>query len=142
MKTIKKFNFLLTMLLICPIYIEAQTDSSAALKIGGISFKEQTVLEKAKIGVLYEFEQQVQDGKDMVNTMDTLLLAIGKTHSVFLDPRYKDNLEHTRKERRSGSRQASRVNTMFENQTIDNFTDLLNAGSDYKEENIGYPVQI
>lgn len=111
-------------------------------RIGGISFNEQRVLDKANVGVLYQFTQSAVKDNESVFIKDTLLLAIGNNYSIFLDPYYKENLEQSRLQRKSRSRKATRVHIETDDQKMDEKIELVNQMSDYKEENNGYPVQI
>lgn len=113
-----------------------------SIKIGGIKLKldQQELLEKANLGLYYLFTQQVTIYGKPVIVNDTLLLAIGNTTSVFLDPYYKYNLEVARKARISRSLKTRKVETTHE--WVDDLLDYINATSDYVEENIGDPVQI
>lgn len=113
-----------------------------SIKIGGIKLKpdQQELLENANLGIYYLFTQKATDLGKPVIVNDTLLLAIGNTTSVFLDPYYKYNLEVARKARISRSLKTRKVETTHE--WVDDLIDYINATSDYAEENIGDPLQI
>lgn len=112
------------------------------LFLGGISTKpeNQLILEKAIMGVQYQFCQQAMENKKIITLCDTLLLAAGNTHSLFLDAQYKTELEKARKERIRRSVKAGKANTTY--QDVNDIVELINATSDYKEESLGNPVQI
>lgn len=111
-------------------------------KFGGISFKaeRQLMLEKVNSGVYFKFNYMVENESLLEKRSDTLLLALGMTQSVFLDPTYKVKLESNRKARFARSRKAKLINNEYEN--IDDVFELINITSDYKEDNPGEPVQI
>lgn len=117
-----------------------QTKPQSAQKIGGISFNEQIVLDTAYVGVLYQFERQALEEDKTVQLTDTLLLATGNIHSIFLDPLYKERLERARKERINRSRKAKLIH--IEHQNLSDILELKEKGSDYKEENNGSPLQV
>ena len=129
---------------LCNVFLGlSQTEKEVErTKVGGISLKaeRQLMLEKVNSGVYYQFNYMVKDGALLEKRTDTLLLALGITQSVFLDPTYKAKLESNRKARFSRSRKAKLINNEYEN--IDDVFELININSDYKEDNPGEPVQI
>lgn len=124
-----------------PFCLNAQNNVDS-LKIGGIILKpdQQELVEKANLGIYYVFTQKASTFGNPIVVSDTLLLAIGKSKSVFLDPYYKENLEKARKARIARSLKTRKVETRYE--WVDEVLDYINATSDYKEEDIGDPVQI
>lgn len=120
-------------------YVHAQTANDSIVKIGGLS-DEQIVLEKATIGVCYKFIRKAKKGKENIVISDTLLLAMGSTQSIFLDPYYREIQLKAVKNRRVRSRKATRVN--FEHKNLSEIAELVNDKSDYQEESNGDPIQI
>lgn len=141
MKTYSAVSCLFISFLLFPLISLAQNGTDT-VRIGGIKFKpgQQELVEKANIGVYYQFTQKATNLGKPVIVNDTLLLAIGNSTSVFLDSYYKDNLEVARKARISRSLKTRKVETTHE--WVDDVLDYINATSDYVEENIGDPVQI
>ena len=117
-------------------------NTNDTIRMGGIKLNpnQQELVEKANLGVYYLFTQKATDAGKPIIITDTLLLSIGSSQSVFLDPYYKDNLEAARKARISRSLKTKKVETKYE--WVEDVLDYINATSDYKEENIGEPVQI
>jgi len=113
-----------------------------SIKIGGIKLKpdQQEIIENAEMGIYYQFSQKATDHGKPVIVNDTLLLAIGNTQSVFLDPYYKDNLEKARKQRIARSLKTRKVEPSHP--WVDEVIEYIDVTSDYKEENNGDPVQI
>ncbi len=111
-------------------------------KIGGISINPeyQLSLEPAIFGIYYQTVYKVTNGKQEMSLCDTMLLAVGNTQSVFLDPTYKENLERDRIIRIDRSRKAKLID--IEHESIDNIIELVNPNSDYREDDPGEPVQI
>lgn len=119
-----------------------QTPPELTTKLGSIKFEteEQQVIDKATLGVYYQFVQNIENDNKLLIITDTLLLPTGKSYSLFLDPYYKDQLELSRKQRIDQSKKYGRAN--FQNENIDDIADLINPGSNYQEEHNGNPTQI
>lgn len=134
-------NFLITIILASPSFVSSQ-NANHTINIGGINLKadEQIVLENADLGVYYQFTQIATENEKPVKITDTLLLAIGNSQSIFLDPYYKTNLRKAAKARRERSLKTRLVNT--EHEYLDEVLELVDATSDYQEESLGEPVQI
>lgn len=132
---------LAVVLLFVSYCIKAQVPNDT-IRFGGIKMyaDKQEVIEKAIFGVYYQFSQQATENRKPVIIQDTLLLVVGNTTSVFLDPLYKDKLEKARRERISRSRKSSRVIPHHNN--VDEVIELISSTSDYKEERNGDPLQI
>ncbi|MGV8963515.1 MAG: GLPGLI family protein [Candidatus Saccharimonadaceae bacterium] len=128
-------------ILACPFLMSSQI-ANDTINIGGLKTKveEQVILEKANLGVYYQFTQKATENDKPVILKDTLLLVIGNSQSLFLDPYYKTNLLKAAKERRTRSMKTRLVNT--EHEYLDEVLELVDASSDYKEESLGEPVQI
>ena len=122
-------------------FLIAQVENDT-VKFGGISYdaEKQIELEKAELGIYYQFTQNATENKKDVILKDTLLLAIGSSQSIFLDPYYKSNLKKAVKARKERSLKTRLVNT--EHEYLDEVLDLVNSSSDFQEESLGDPVQI
>ena len=122
-------------------FLIAQVENDT-VKFGGISYdaEKQIELEKAELGIYYQFTQNATENKKDVILKDTLLLAIGSSQSIFLDPYYKSNLKKAVKARKERSLKTRLVNT--EHEYLDEVLDLVNSSSDFQEERRGDPVQI
>jgi GLPGLI family protein len=136
-----KAFFFIVFSLLFSFWLSAQ-NASDTIKIGGIILKPnwQELVDKASLGIYYQFTQKATNSGKPIVVTDTLLLAIGNSTSIFLDPYYKDNLEKTRKERISRSLKAQLIRNDYSN--FEDVAELVNMNSDYKEENIGEPIQI
>lgn len=121
------------------LFCNAQTANDSIVKIGGLS-DDQVVMEKANIGVYFQFVHKVKKNKEDLVLTDTLLLVTGNTQSIFLDPYYRENQQKAIRDRRVRSRKATRVN--FEHKNLSEIAGLLNDKSDYQEESNGDPTQI
>lgn len=137
-----KTKLVLTHILLAFTFLLAAQNPSDTLKIGGIIIKpnQQELVEKANLGIYYQFTQKATNSGKPIIITDTLLLAIGNSTSIFLDPYYKDNLEKTRKERISRSLKAQFIRNDYSN--FEDVAELVSMKSDYKEESIGDPMQI
>ncbi|MDD2436077.1 MAG: GLPGLI family protein [Massilibacteroides sp.] len=137
-----KTKLVLTPFLLAFTFLLAAQNPSDTLKIGGIIIKpnQQELVEKANLGIYYQFTQKATNSGKPIIVTDTLLLAIGNSTSIFLDPYYKDNLEKTRKERISRSLKAQFIRNDYSN--FEDVAELVSMKSDYKEESIGDPMQI
>lgn len=111
-------------------------------RVGGIKLKpdQQQTIDNALFGVYYQFVQKASEYNKAVVVTDTLLLAIGNSHSIFLGPYYKERLEISRKARIERSIKIRRVN--IEHESVDEIVHLIGINSDYQAENNGDPVQI
>lgn len=120
----------------------SQTPRDSIASFGGIKLKhdQQQMIDDALFGVYYQFVQKAFEGNKTVIVTDTLFLAIGSFHSLFLDPYYKEKLEVSRKARIARSIKIGRAN--MEHDNIDDIVHLIGINSDYQEENNGDPVQI
>lgn len=107
--------------------------------IGGIS-KKQILLEKATIGVYYQFTYTIKSKDLAEKKTDTLFLASGVNQSVFLDRYYSERLEKDRKNRILRSKGVKFINNKYEN--LDEVIELINTRLDYKEDDPGDPGQI
>lgn len=144
MKANRIITFFVCFGMLCNFFgASSQNDNKVErARIGGISFdeKQQLLLEKANIGVYYQFHYFIKNESVLEKRTDTLLLASGATQSVFLDPTYKEELENNRKTRIARSRKAKLI--YFEHENFNNISELININSDYKEDDAGDPVQI
>ncbi len=120
----------------------SQITNDSALSFGGIKQKpdQQQAIDDALFGVYYQFVQKACEGDKIVTVTDTLFLIVGSSHSLFLDPYYKEKLETSRLARIALSRKIGRVN--MEHDNVDDIAHLIGINSDYHEENNGEPVQI
>jgi GLPGLI family protein len=120
----------------------SQITSDKTLSFGGIKLKpdQQQTIDDALFGAYYQFRQKASEGDKTIIVTDTLFLAIGSSHSLFLDPYYKEKLETSRLARIARSRKIGRVN--MEHNNVNDIAHLIGVNSDYKEENNGDPVQI
>ena len=120
----------------------SQTTRDSIASFGGIKLKDsqQQTIDDALFGVYYHFGQKAFEGDKTMKVADTLFLAIGNYHSLFLDPYYKEKLEVSRRARIARSRKIGRTN--MEHNNIDDIVHLIGINSDYREENNGDPVQI
>lgn len=133
-------SLLVGIILVNPFLVSSQ-NANDTIKIGGILRSgKQAVLDKANFGVLYVFEQHATKHKEPIQLKDSLLLAVGDMHSVFLDPLYKKKLELATKGRINRARKATVVHPEHEN--LDEILELVNVDSDLVEEKNGWPVQI
>jgi len=125
----------------CLVGLSQTTRDSIAI-FGGIELKpdQQQTIDDALFGVYYQFRQKASEGDKTIIVTDTLLLAIGSSHSLFLDPYYKERLEISRKARVERSKKIGRAN--IEHESVDDIVHLIGINSDYQEENNGDPVQI
>jgi len=60
-------------------------------------------------------DKRLTEGDKTIIVTDTLFLAIGNFHSLFLDPYYKEKLEISRKARIARSKKIGRVNMEHDN---------------------------
>lgn len=120
----------------------SQTTRDSIASFGGIKLKpdQQQTIDDVLFGVYYQLRQKASEGDKTIIVTDTLFLAIGNFHSLFLDPYYKEKLEISRKARIARSKKIGRVN--MEHDNIDDIVHLISINSDYQEENNGDPVQI
>lgn len=142
MKSIFLLKYLLASFILVSPFLVSSQNAIDTIKFGGISrqSEDQIVLEKAGLGVYYQFTQKAFQNDEAIVLKDTLLLAIGNSHSLFLDPYYKTNLLKAAKDRRARSMKTQMVNT--EHKYLDEVLELVNSSSDYQEESLGDPVQI
>ena len=120
----------------------SQIKNDRIVRFGGIILNtdRQQTEDNALFGVLYQFTQKAFEYSKAIIVTDTLLLVTGNSHSIFLDPFYKERLEISRKVRIERSKKVGRANIEHEN--VDEIADLIGVNSDYREENNGDPVQI
>lgn len=120
----------------------SQIKNDRIVRFGGIILNtdRQQTEDNALFGVIYQLTQSAFEYSKAIKVTDTMLLVIGNSYSIFLDPYYKERLEISRKVRIERSKKVGRANIEHEN--VDEIADLIGVNSDYREENNGDPVQI
>ena len=122
------------------VFSQAESDSSV-VRYGGSYDDSQIFIDKATLGVHYQVTQKVKGGNELRDISDTLLLAMSNTHSIFLDPYFKENMLKTYKMRMQRTRKA-RNGADPTHESLQDIMEMRNAGSNYVEDHVGFPIQI
>lgn len=142
MKTYCNRGVCLFVIMVYSCGVLSQIKNDRIVRFGGIilNYDKQQTKDSALFGVFYQLTQKAFEYSKAIIVTDTLLLATGNSHSIFLDPYYKERLEISRKVRIERSKKVGRAN--IEHDNVDEIADLIGVNSDYQEENNGDPVQI
>lgn len=119
-------------------------ESTQRSTIGGIDFDKENVdvIEKADLEIYYQFKYPIVFKDRRETKTDTLMLAIGATKSICLDPLFKQKMESQRLDRIRRSKKASMIDPSHDEDDITTLKEMISEKSEYQEYDPGDPLQI
>lgn len=113
-------------------------------RFGGIAdnIDNQNILEAADFFIYYRFTETVIRDDENVPLIDTLMLTVGRTSSVFFSPSMVEKKRNYWGNYRTMARKATRMgNNSMDRIPLSSIADLRDGAQDAVEQNFGYPVQ-